>query len=63
MSTFSERFNEWMAEQGKEPVSPDLTGILDKAAKAALDDLREYEEQLVKAGQFFMAELTGQTGD
>lgn len=60
MPSFSERFNEWLRSQGKEPVSEELAEILDTAARETLEDLRESRDQIVKAGQFFMAELTGQ---
>lgn len=58
--SFSERLNEWLKEQGKEPISPEIADILDRAAKDTLNDLEEYREEIVAVGQF-LTELTGQT--
>lgn len=61
MTSFSDRFNEWLIEQGKEPVSDELASVINSAAKDTLEDMKMNKEVIIKALQFFMAELTGQT--
>lgn len=58
MSTFGERFNAWLIEQGKEPVSPEFVEALDAAAAETAQEIEGNRGPIVREIQEFMAGLT-----
>jgi len=55
--SFSERLNRWLAEQGREPLPPEICTALDKAAVATLKELKRDKDKLVREIREFMAAL------
>ena len=52
---FGEKFNEWLIEQGKEPVSEELAELMSDAMKQTIADMRRDMPKIVKQTQAFMA--------
>lgn len=57
MSAFTERLNEWLIEQDKEPVEGEMVGALNEVAAATADWLLEHEDEIVREVQRLMADM------
>lgn len=57
MSTFAERFNAWLVEHGKEPLSEELQALIDEAARETAADLRAHKAEIVEGIRQLGADL------
>ena len=49
--SFSQRFNQWLVERGKEPTSDELARIVGEAAKATAIFIRHHESEIIAEAQ------------
>ena len=56
MSTFGERLNQWLEEQGRAPWPQYMLDALDKAAAETAVEMTEHEKEIVAFAQEAMAE-------
>ena len=55
MSTFGERLNQWLIEQGREPWPQYMLDALDKATAETVVEMTEHEKEIVAFVQEAMA--------
>lgn len=60
MSTFGNRFNQWLIERGKEPVDQEMVELLNRAADTTANYIEENRAAFGDSLRFFMAELLQQ---
>lgn len=64
MTTFGERFSDWLIKQGKAPLSDEMIEALNDAAEATVAFLRQHQDDLIAEMQAMAADfVAGKTVD
>jgi len=57
MSTFGQRFNQWLVEQGKMPIDDEMVEALNEAAVATAAFMQQHKDEFVAEMQSLCADF------